>query len=65
MNLVRCIYDEKPQRLLQQKAVVFRTLVVDRKSDMNGGHATLMALSLGCFLPFFRCMLAQPRYSTD
>jgi hypothetical protein len=53
MNLVRCIYDEKPQRLLQQTAVVSRTLVVDRKSDMNAGHATLMAPQFRLFPSFF------------
>jgi hypothetical protein len=53
MNLVLCIYDEKPQRLLQQEAVVFRTLVVDHNSDVNAGHATLMAPHFGLFSSFF------------
>ncbi len=53
MNLARCIYDEKPQRLLQQEAVVFRTLVVDHKSDVNAGHATLMAPHFRLFPSFF------------
>jgi hypothetical protein len=52
MNRVRCIYDEKPQRLLQQGAVVFRTLVVDHNSDVNAGHATLTAPHFRLF-PFF------------
>lgn len=53
MNLVRCIYDEKPQRLLQREAVVFRTLVVDHKSDVNSGHATLMAPHFRLFPSFY------------
>jgi hypothetical protein len=53
MNLVLCIYDERPQRLLQQEAVAFRTLVVDHKSDVNAGHATLMAPHFRLFPSFF------------
>lgn len=53
MNLVRCIYDEKPQTLLQQEAVVFRTLVADHKSDENAGHATLMTPHFRFFPSFF------------
>ena len=53
MNLVRCIYDEKPQRLLQQDTVVFRTPIVDHRSDVNAGHATLMAPHFRLFPSFF------------
>jgi hypothetical protein len=53
MNLVPCIYDEMPQNLLQQEAVVFRTLEVDHKSDVNAGHATLMAPHFRLFPSFF------------
>jgi hypothetical protein len=53
MNLVRCIYDEMPQRLLQNEAVVFRLPVVDHKCDVNAGHATLMAPQFRLFPSFF------------
>jgi hypothetical protein len=52
MNLVRCIYDEKPQRFLQE-AVVFRLPVVDHKCDVNADHATLMAPHFRLFPSFF------------
>jgi hypothetical protein len=53
MNLVRCIYDEKPQRLLIQEAVVFRLPVVAHKCDVNADHATLMAPHFRLFPSFF------------
>ena len=55
MKLVRCIYDEKPQRLLQQEAVVFELPVPvdDLKRDANAGQATLMAPHFRLFPSFF------------
>jgi hypothetical protein len=52
MNLVRCIYDEKPQSFLQE-AVVFPFPLVDHKCDVNVGHATLMAPHFRLFPSFF------------
>jgi hypothetical protein len=66
MKPVRCIYDEKPQRLLKQDGVVFRLPAADHKRDVNAGHATLIATHFRLFPSFlFRCMSAQPSYSTD
>jgi hypothetical protein len=53
MRLVRCIYDEKPQRFLQKEAVVFRLGVEDIKRDVNADHAALMAPHLRLFPSFF------------
>jgi hypothetical protein len=53
MRLVRCFYDENPQRLLQQEAALLRTVVVDHHSEVNAGHATLVAPHFRLFPSFF------------
>lgn len=52
MNLVRCIYDEKPRGLLQREAVA-SWLPVEQEYDGKAGHSTLMALHLTLFPSFF------------
>jgi len=53
MKLVRCIYDETPQRLVQQEAVVFRLPAGDQKRNENADHATLIATHFRLFPSFF------------
>jgi hypothetical protein len=53
MKPVRCICDEKPQRLLRPEAAIFRLPAADHKRDVNPGHATLIATHFRLFPSFF------------